>query len=262
MARGKRTFTLPTVSAAGLKRFAFANMLIWLAGLFIFEKGLLHGNEYSLKELQEMMGSDAALARTIILAIALQMIGGIAFPVYAYLTVMSFEKTKSVTDYLGKIAMTAILTEAFWDYAMEGSFFSLETQNPLFTVILSVVCLIIMKYIDEKVKDGRIFYKLGTMLISILWAMLLRTYGGTTFILLVSVFYLLKDKNGLKCFLGMMITIAGPFLGHGSFLGVVSFYGIYCFNGKEREMKEHPAFYYIATALAVVVLGLIARLAF
>ena len=94
---GRRiAWRLPSVSADGLKIFACATMLVQSIGITIIEKGIINLDQYTQAELSEAMAQDSHLMVMAGIGSVMQLIGGLAVPLFAYLLVEGFRNTSEI----------------------------------------------------------------------------------------------------------------------------------------------------------------------
>ncbi len=140
----KTTWKMPDVTADALKIFACVAMLIQTAGIVIVEKGLIGLNGHTQAELAEAMAADARLMTLAGIGSAMQLIGGMALPVFAFLLVEGFLHTSDYKRYLFRIAFTALISEIPFDLAMAQTVMDWSGQNALVTM---TVCLLMLYFI-------------------------------------------------------------------------------------------------------------------
>lgn len=250
---------MPSVSAQGLKVFACITLILGSIGTIIFEKGIINVDQYKANELNDLLAGNSALMGQVGATVALGFIGGLALPIIAFLLTEGFFNTSSYSRYLGAVLIFALISEIPYDFAMSGKVIDFSSQNPMFATAL---CLIMMYFFRMTDKSGRFvsgLLKFLIMLCAIFWIVLLHFSYGLSMILLVSVFYLFRNKHGLKLALAFLVTLFSAFMGQGSFIGVVSLYGIYCYN-EHRELKCSKYVFYVIYPAHILVLGLITRL--
>ena len=80
----------------------------------------------------------------------MRMMGRIAFPIFAFLLVEGFKKTKSRKNYFLRLLMLAVISEPIFDYALTGKFVYWFHQNTIFTFILAFG---FMLYIEKNRKN-------------------------------------------------------------------------------------------------------------
>lgn len=79
-------------------------------------------------------------------------VGRIAFILFAYLTVEGFVHTKNRRNYLLRLALSALVSEAPYDLAFAGQVFSTTRQNVFFTLCISVLVLTVWEWAEKSVQ--------------------------------------------------------------------------------------------------------------
>lgn len=241
----------PSISADGLKIFAVIIMLMQNIGIAIIEKGLIHLDRYTRAELAQAMAKDSDLMTLAGVGSVMQLIGGLAVPIFAFLLVEGFQKTSNYGKYLLSMVTFALISEIPYDLANSQKLIDWSSQNALVTMCICLLMLYFLKLFEDK---KGIIYKVACftmVLCGVVWVTLFRAEFGLCMVLLVAVFYLFRARNALKTFLGMIVSllyVTGP----------LSFYGIWCYT-EERKDKLPKYTYYIFYPLHLLVLGLIAK---
>ena len=253
MTTGRRgiVWKTPDITADGLKMFACITMLIQTIGVAVIEKGLIHLDQYTQDSLNQAMAQDSRLMTLAGIGSIMQLIGGMAIPVFTFLLVEGFRNTSDYKKYLLLMVLTAVISEIPYDLAVGGKIMDWSSQNAMVTMS---ICLIMLKCLDI-FKDGSgVTGGLVRMLIvlaAVIWVSLFRAEYGLCMVLLAAVFYVFYTQNVLKTVLGCIISlmyITGP----------LSFYGIWCYNG-ERKDRINKYVYYAFYPVHLLVLGVIAK---
>ena len=251
MGRRGIVWKTPDITADGLKMFACIVMLIQSIGIVIIEKGLIHLEQYTQTGLNEAMAQDSHLMTLAGMGSVMQLIGGMAVPVFAFLLVEGFKYTSDYRKYLLIMGLTAVASEIPYDWAMSGKLLDMSGQNAL---IGTCICLMMLKCLDFfKQVTGicGMLLKMFVVLAAVIWVSMARAEFGLCMVLLVAVFYLFDTKNILKTVLGCVISlmyVTGP----------IAFYGIWCYNS-ERKNRIPKYVYYAFYPLHLLVLGMIAK---
>lgn len=80
--------------------------------------------------------------------LVMRIFGRIAFPVFCFLLVQGFLTTKNVKKYLLRIFLFACVSEIPYDLFRFRTLFSLEGQNVMFTLGISLVALILLSHFE------------------------------------------------------------------------------------------------------------------
>lgn len=253
MTTGRRgiVWKTPDITADGLKMFACIAMLIQTIGVAVIEKGLIHLDQYTQDSLNQAMAQDSRLMTLAGIGSIMQLIGGMAIPVFTFLLVEGFRNTSDYKKYLLLMVLTAVISEIPYDLAVGGKIMDWSSQNAMVTMS---ICLIMLKCLDI-FKDGSGFtgglVRMLIVLAAVIWVSLFRAEYGLCMVLLAAVFYVFYTQNVLKTVLGCIISlmyITGP----------LSFYGIWCYNG-ERKDRINKYVYYAFYPVHLLVLGVIAK---
>ena len=143
MTTGRRgiVWKTPDITADGLKMFACITMLIQTVGIAIIEKGLIHLDQYTQESLNQAMSQDSRLMTLAGVGSIMQLIGGMAIPVFAFLLVEGFRNTSDYKKYLIMMAVTALVSEIPYDLAICGKVWDFSSQNAMITMCICLIML-------------------------------------------------------------------------------------------------------------------------
>ena len=253
MTTGRRgiVWKTPDITADGLKMFACIVMLIQTVGIAVIEKGLIHLDQYTQESLNQAISQDSRLMTLAGIGSIMQLIGGMAIPVFAFLLVEGFRNTSDYKKYLLTMIITALVSEIPYDLAICGKVWNLSSQNAMITMCICLIMLKCMELFSNSSGFAGSMVRILIMIAAIVWVSIFRAEYGLCMVLLVTVFYVFDTKNVLKTVLGCIISlmyVTGP----------IAFYGIWCYNG-ERKDRINKYVYYAFYPLHLLVLGVIAK---
>lgn len=201
------------LSGAQLKYIAFLSMLIDHVNKALIYPNLNGGIMLQISNLFDILG-------------------GIAFPLFAFFVVEGYFKTKNRTKYLLNLIIFGIISEVPFDMFTSATFYNPRFNNVMFSLAL---CLITIWIIDTlKTKMPRIlWYIISLLIVAImcLVAMFLAVDYDYYAIIIVYFLYIFYDKPVLSVILGY-ITLIKAFW---SFLG---FGFILTYNGERGKQSK------------------------
>lgn len=164
-------------------------------------------------------------------------IGRWAFPIYCFLLVEGFQKTRSRKKYGLRLFLFALVSEVPFDLAFYGSPFSQTHCNIFFTLLLSVIMMELMEKAEERLGDWRLraLCQAGAFLCAALAAELIRCDYGAKGILAVALLYVFRKKKGAQLLAGcaaFLWEITAP----------LAFLPVAFYNG-EKGLKLKYVFY-------------------
>lgn len=251
MGRRGVVWKTPDITADGLKMFAWVMMLLQYIGVIIVEKGIIRLEQYTQEGLSAAMAEDSRLMTQAGAGSILQLLGGMAIPLFAFLLVEGFRNTSDYKKYLTLVAVFALVSEIPYDFAMEGRLFDLSGQNALVGTLISLLMLYGLRLVKSRNGFSGGILRFCIVLAAVVWAGLFRAEFGLCMVLLTAVFYIFYERNVLKTILGALISllyVTGP----------ISFYGIWCYNGVRRD-KISKYVFYAGYPLMLLVLGMIKK---
>lgn len=225
-------------------------MLLETIGITVVEKGMIHLDQYTQAELSQAMAEDSHLMFLAGTGSMLQLAGGLAVPVFAFLLVEGFFHTSDYRRYLLVIAVSALLSEIPYDLAMSRRMLDVSSQNALVSMAVSLLMLHFLGMLRGKKGPLCSAGRALILFSSVAWVTLLRAQYGLCMVLLTAVFYLFYTRNVLKTVLGIVISllyVTGP----------ISFYVIWCYNA-ERTDRVPKYVYYAFYPLHLLLFGIIA----
>lgn len=253
MTTGRRgiVWKTPDITADGLKMFACIVMLIQTIGIAVIEKGLIHLDQYTQESLNQAMSQNSRLMTLAGIGSIMQLIGGMAISVFAFLLVEGFHNTSDYKKYLITMIITALVSEIPYDLAIRGKIWDFSSQNAMITMCICLIMLKCMELFSDSSGFAGSMVKILIMIAAIVWVSIFRAEYGLCMVLLVTVFYVFDTRNVLKTVLGCIISlmyVTGP----------VAFYGIWCYNGVRKD-RINKYVYYAFYPVHLLVLGVIAK---
>ena len=176
-------------------------------------------------------------------------IGRVAFPIYCFLLVEGFFRTKDRRKYMLRMALFALVSEIPFDlvFQIKGGEFTMAKlfgyQNVMITLLFGLILMYIYEWIKMNyLMQPLIFNTLGVFAIVGIGAAaaFLKTDYGMGGVLLIMVFYLFRGKK-LFLFLGAAAVMV-LFINRFELLGLAAFLPIFMYSGK-RGPKVKYAFY-------------------
>lgn len=149
---GKRdiVWKTPDFTADGLKMFACISLLLQSIGVIIVENGLIHLENYTQESLSNAMASDSGLMTLAGIGSILQLAGGMAIPIFAFLLVEGFKNTSDKNRYLLAVLLTALVSEVPYDWAVLGKIWDMSSQNAMLGTAVSLLMVYFLDMVGKK----------------------------------------------------------------------------------------------------------------
>lgn len=230
--------------------FACVVMLIQSIGIAVVENGIIKLDQYTQESLSAAMETDSNLMFQAGVGSVMQLIGGMAMPIFAFLLVEGFLKTSDYRKYLLSMLAFAVISEIPYDLAMNGQVLYRSSQNALFSMTICLLMLYFLRMVKAKKGVLSVLMQILIVLCAVLWCSLFRTQYGLCMVLLTAIFYLFYTRNVLKTILGILVSllyVTGP----------LSFYGIWCYNEERKDKLPKYAYYAFYPLHLLVLWGIV-----
>ena len=183
-------------SGSTLKILAVCFMLIDHLGQVVLKNGIILNAPYS-------MFTDEQFHVLMSMVNICHILGRISFPIFCYLLVEGFVHTHNIKKYIFNLGIFAVISEPIYDLANVGNLFSLNQQNVLFTLLLGLIVLVIIKKYNNNV-----IISFCTILIGATISYICKLDGWYYGIGLISAFYIFYDMPKLKYTFSILIMYA------------------------------------------------------
>lgn len=249
----RRTLTIPVCSANFMKMIGTILLTLYFFAQSVIQNGILDAPNRTAQELNELAAANHDAFMFMGMASVLMLVGSVAVPIFSYLLVIGLEKTSNLKRYILMVLAAAVLTEIPYDWAVSGTPFNFNDQCFLWTILISLIMLALMKTFSGKSATAVI---INIMLLfgGCIWAIFFKSKFGAGFVLMTAVLYLLREKKGVSIFIGIIISliyISAPF----GFIPVALYSG----ERKNLDKKACKYGYYVFCPLIAICFALAAN---
>lgn len=176
--------------------------------------------------------------------IIFRVIGRIAFPIFAFLTVEGFYHTRDVKKYMMRLAAFAVISEVPFDLVFYGKIPEFAHQNIFFTLFIGVF---LMYLYGSQYSE---LAKAGAVVLLLLAGDIFRTDYGAWGILMIFCFYLFREHTVAKIVSVALINIFA--FGYIQAFAVIALLPICLYNGKKGFSMKY--FFYAAYPVHLLIL--------
>lgn len=182
-------------------------------------------------------------------------IGRIAFPIFCFLLVEGFGKTRCLWKYELRLFLFAFLSEIPFDLAIFGTIWYPKYQNVFFTMAIGLLTITAMERIAKRQQNRRTAQVLSVVIAAagcVLAALLKTDYGAFGVLVIVIMYLTFADRKTMTWAAGAAFLI-------GELIPTVllAFIPIHFYNG-ERGLKI-KYFFYIFYPAHLLVLYMLSR---
>jgi len=236
-----------SISELGLKVIAAVCMISYVVSKTIIQKGLLNIDSYNSDTLLQAMAGGSFVMSLSTLAVLMELLAGLALTLYAFMLVEGFVHTEKFSSYMVNLVIFSLVSEVAYDYCFYGEMFYFKAQNPMIALLIGLIMLYSFRLIQTGM--GKHYVKLAVVfLASIAWCLILRVEFGLVTVLLVAIYYLFREKKGLKLALGFFAGL--PYI-----TGFLAIYPLFIYDGK-RGKTGNKYFYYLFYPLIMLICAL------
>lgn len=176
-------------------------------------------------------------------------IGRIAFPIFAFMIVEGFYKTKSRWKYLRNLLVFAVISEIPYDMFQSKVFVNNRSQNIMWALALGLFTLIIVDNLKEKIKNKYIWILVSIIIVAInaIIATLLSFDYDYYSIIIIFILYIFYDKRLVGSLLSYLVIIKEIY-------AILGFAIINLYNGEKG--KQNKLFNYLFYPVHLFILGI------
>jgi len=180
-----------------------------------------------------------------------RMIGRIAFPIFCFLLVEGFRHTSDAKKYAIRLFAFAVISEIPFDLAFSSKVLEFNYQNVFFTLAIGFATMMAYKKVEERDFQNQFTKILIQILVGMVGAcaaQLLRTDYGMMGVLVILLFYIVRDNRFYQIACGIVMFIE-------NMTAWFAFLPILAYNGK-RGLRIKWAFYAFYPVHLMVLYGI------
>lgn len=177
-------------------------------------------------------------------------LGRIAFPIFAFMVVEGFFKTKSRWSYLRNLLIFAVISEIPYDMFQSAEFVNTWSQNILWGLALGLFTIMVIDKLKHYIKKRPlwVFVSLLIVALSSLGSMLISSDYEYYAIIIMYLYYLFYDKRLLASGLGYLVIIKEIY-------AILGFATVLLYNGEKG--KQNKIFNYLFYPVHLLIFGII-----
>lgn len=238
----------PQISVNALKLVGAVLMVLYFFSAAVVQNGILHVSEYNSEQLNQLLASDGQAMMWAGIGSIGSAVGIMGVPIFAYLLVQGVEHTSDLRRYILTVLGFAVISEVPYDLAMSGQAFNWSEQNSLWTVLIALVMLWLMKTFQGKGMMPLVLNILFTAA-GCFWAILIHSRFGGGFVLIAAVLYLLRERKGVSYGLGALVSLIYA-------TAPLGFVPVAMCSGERRDMGQTKYVYYALYPVMLVLFAL------
>lgn len=240
------------ISGSTLKMIAIVTMLIDHVGAALVTRILIVNgyldvfNSGDMQVIMSWLQENAALYYTCMI---MRLIGRVAFPIFIFLMVEGFEKTRSKTKYAARLGLFALISEIPFDLAFNAKVLEFSYQNVFFTLFIGFLAMMAVDFVNKKKWHVavRVILTPVIVLLAAAVASLLNTDYGAIGIICIMVMYMFRQNK-----VGQIIAGCVAFLWEGT--APLAFIPIGFYNGKRGWNLKYVFYAFYPLHLLIIYL--------
>ena len=172
-------------------------------------------------------------------------IGRIAFPLFAFLLIEGFVHTGNLKKYMLRMLIFACISEIPYDLAMQETWLEFSRQNTIWTLTLGLLMLALCRKYQYSV-----WAVAGIAVVCCAAAALLRFDYGAGGIVLILILYFLRNRQWLKYL--AMLGLSVLWFGGTEIAAMISIIFMLAYNGKHGKNMKYMFYWFYPVHLAVL----------
>ena len=242
------------ISGSTIKIIAIVTMVIGIVATAVLDRILLKNGLSDVtndaEAYQAFMETNGTLFIT---DFVMQLIGGLAFPLFCFLLVEGFMHTSDLKKYAIGLGIVALISEIPFDLVYSGVVLNPYRQNPVFSLLLGLGVLVLIEKAEAALAQSPSWKQTSLKLLIIVAAcavsVLLHFDYGIFGTLIIVILYILRNRQifgmALACFL---MSTTSQILGFLTFLDILP---VLFYNG-ERGIRKKYVFYAVYPVVLIL----------
>ncbi len=237
------------LSAQSLRTWGILALIAGIMGNGIIQNSILGIRELNVEQIMAAM-QDSAYMGLATIALILNAIEACAIPIFAFLLVEGYAKSKNRKFYFLRVAFVTFVSEIPFNFLYTGKWISFDRQNPMFAILIAMLLLFFYRRFSGK-QFVSVLIRIVLTAAAVIWMEMLNVYNGTCFVLVTVALWAFRNKKLLSIFGGCCVaalcTVISPFY----LAAPVAFLAINFYNG-ERGSESRLINYAVYPAVLII----------
>ena len=251
----------PRKRGLGKNQVLFWGLLFLLAGMIsrgFLQNRVLQMGDLTAQQLLEAMSASGAAMAAATAALVMQALEACATPIFAFLLMEGFRKTKNRKQMFLYLALTAALSEIPYNLVTSGKVLELTTRNPAVAMVIGMLVLYFFSRYEAKSMQNTLI-KTVVCIAALLWCVMLNVEHGVALLVVTMVMWAFRNKGQRRIIFGAVAATACFMM---SVFYIFSAMGILPvhFYREEEEQPELGIGMYLAYPILLLAVGLLSYL--
>ncbi len=239
------------LTSTGVRLFGMLFLAAGTYGTMLQTKAIGIGY-MSNTDLLNMLESNPEIMARVSLALAMQLIGACALPIFVFLLVEGVTHTSSFAKYMLRVLGLAVLCQLPYNLITTGNLMYMTRLNPVFAMFMCMIMHYFFRTYRQKT-GKHVLIKILAFVGVYLWSNMLGVEHGACCVILCLVMWGLRGKPNLQTFIGIAVMFACTIFSMFYLASIISFLALHFYEGKKGE--ENRLVNYLAYPVILAVCG-------
>ncbi len=243
------------LSTRALRVWAMIFATLGILGRGLVQNGLLRVNGMDADALLVLLDGSKRSMILATVSIVLQGVETCAVPIFAFLLVEGLRHTASVRCYFLRVLAVALMSELPYNLCMYGSWFYMQTRNPVFGLLICLVVLYFFRRYGDK-SPGHYLIRIFVVLAAVLWTGFLGVEYGLPTLILSLVLWAVRNQPKYRILVGALAAVVCCLFSLFFMAAAMSFLILHFYEGEKGSGNR--LIHYAAYPVLLLLVGLTA----
>ncbi len=243
------------ISGNALRAWGLLFLALGVIGRGVIQTHMLGLANADTQQILEIMSSSETAMGLATTSIILQAVETCAAPIFAFLLVEGMQHTSDRVRYLMRVLGVAVISELPYNLAMCGRILAMESRNPVFGMVLSMIMILFYQRYGDK-GFANTLIKLVITVAAMGWGAMLNVDSCTAVVLIAAVLWGMRERANYRNFVGTAAAVVCSTFSPFFLASPMGFLAVHLYNGKKCDTSPLVKYLaYPAMLLAAAIAG-------
>lgn len=250
----------PAKKGLSKNQLLFWGVMFLLIGVFsrsFLQNRVLRMDSTNAQQLLDAISASRSAMAAATAAIVMQALETCALPIFAFLLTDGFEKSKNRKKMALYLAITAIVSELPYNFAVSGKLLHTTSRNPAVAMLIGLIVIWFFCHYEGKTVKN-VFIRIVVGLASLLWAAMLGIEHGAALLVMIMTMWAFRNNKPMRSLFGAVMaaacTLFSPFYAL-SAMGILPVH----LCREEEEEPQKPILRYGFYPVLLLTMGLLSH---